>query len=213
MAGGEENVDPGAQARVFTAKGLATRARIVEAAAAVVFENGVAGTSLEEVQKRAGVSNSQIYHYFRDKRDVIHAVIAFESEGAVVNTKGPLGGVDSMAALRAWADYHVKLQVQLGYTGCRLGSLLAQVARDDPEAGAGVGDGFVVWAQSLAEDLRTMQDRGELRPDADPDQLGTALMAALQGGLMLAQSQRSVTPLETALNVVIDHIESLCTTG
>jgi TetR/AcrR family transcriptional regulator, transcriptional repressor for nem operon len=51
-----------------------------------------------------------------------------------------------------------------------------------------------------------------LRPDADPDQLGTALMAALQGGLMLAQSQRSVTPLETALNVVIDHIESLCTT-
>jgi AcrR family transcriptional regulator len=212
MADTEENADPETPARVFTSKGLATRARIVEAAAAVVFENGVAGTSLEEVQKRAGVSNSQIYHYFRDKRDIIHAVITYESEGAVANTKGPLGGIDSMAALRAWADYHVKLQVELGFTGCRLGSLLAQVAREDPEAGAGIGAGFRVWAQSLAEDLRTMQDRGEFRADADPEQLATALMAALQGGLMLTQSQRSVAPLETALKTVIDHIESLSTT-
>jgi len=51
-----------------------------------------------------------------------------------------------------------------------------------------------------------------LRADADPEQLATALMAALQGGLMLTQSQRSVAPLETALKTVIDHIESLSTT-
>jgi AcrR family transcriptional regulator len=207
----DESAAPGPP-RVFTAKGLATRARIVEAAATVVFDNGIAGTSLEEVQKRAGVSNSQIYHYFRDKRAIIAAVIVYEAEGAVVNTKGPLGGIDSMRALRAWADFHVKLQVQLGYTGCRLGSLLAQVARDDPEARAGLGVGFTAWTQSLADDLRTMQNRGELRPDADPGQLATSLMAALQGGLMLAQSQQSVAPLEAALNTVIDHIESLSTT-
>ena len=54
--------------RTFTAKGLATRERIVEVAAALMYSGGVAGTSWEDVQNGAGVSASQLYHYFGDKQ-------------------------------------------------------------------------------------------------------------------------------------------------
>ncbi len=47
----------------LTRKGLATRARIVEAAAERMFRHGVAGTSTEDVLAAAQVSNSQLYHY------------------------------------------------------------------------------------------------------------------------------------------------------
>jgi len=45
----------------FTRKGLATRARIVSAAARLMFERGVANTSVEEVRNAARVGGSQIW--------------------------------------------------------------------------------------------------------------------------------------------------------
>ena len=58
-----------------TGKGLATRDRILDVAAELVFMRGVAGTTLDDVRAAAKVSKSQLYHYFVDKDDLIHAVI------------------------------------------------------------------------------------------------------------------------------------------
>jgi hypothetical protein len=44
---------------------------------------------------------------------------------------------------------------------------------------------------------------------ADPDDLALATLAALQGGLLLAQVQRNPRPLEVALDAMPDRIEAL----
>jgi hypothetical protein len=54
-----------------------------------------------------------------------------------------------------------------------------------------------------------MQDDGTLPANADPDALATGLMAALQGGYLLAQADHNVGPMATALDVALAHIESL----
>ena len=69
----------------FTRKGLATRARIVGAAARLMFERGVADTSIEEVRSAARVGGSQVSHYFRDKRDLTRQVIA-SRRAALIST-------------------------------------------------------------------------------------------------------------------------------
>jgi TetR/AcrR family transcriptional regulator, transcriptional repressor for nem operon len=53
-----------------------------------------------------------------------------------------------------------------------------------------------------------MRDRGDLRPDADPEQLTYALMAALQGGMLLGQTARDIAPLEAALRSVLEYLNS-----
>src|ERR1700744_4372092 len=58
----------------LTPKGARTRARIVEEAAALIHERGVAGTTLEDVKVAADVSGSQMYHYFPDKTALGQAV-------------------------------------------------------------------------------------------------------------------------------------------
>ena len=58
-----------------------------------------------------------------------------------------------------------------------------------------------------------MRDRGQLIPAADPAQLATAILAALQGGLALAQAERNVRPLATALDVMISLVASLAPEG
>jgi hypothetical protein len=56
-----------------------------------------------------------------------------------------------------------------------------------------------------------MQDKGALRLDADPDQLSVGLMAALQGGYLLASTARDVRPMEIALDLALSHIKSYLT--
>jgi hypothetical protein len=53
-----------------------------------------------------------------------------------------------------------------------------------------------------------LRDNGELAVDADPAALATGLMAALQGGLLLAQTTRDTTQLESALDMALDRIRS-----
>jgi hypothetical protein len=51
-----------------------------------------------------------------------------------------------------------------------------------------------------------MIDNGTLLPDTDAGRLADALLAALQGGLLLAHAQRTTTALEAGLDTVIDAI-------
>jgi TetR/AcrR family transcriptional regulator, transcriptional repressor for nem operon len=77
------------------------------------------------------------------------------------------------------------------------------VARQD------VAGGFSRWEAAIRACLHGMRARGQLVPAADPDQLATAMLAALEGGLLLAQIERSVRPLAAALDVMISLTESL----
>src|SRR4051794_20873540 len=117
----------------LTAKGQATRERIVAAAAQLMFERGVAGTSTDEVQAAAGVSASQLYHYFADKRALVSAVIAWQAD-AVVGAQAPLfAQLDSLDGLRAWRDALLALQEQRQCAGgCPLGTLAAELVETDP---------------------------------------------------------------------------------
>ena len=120
-----------ASAGRLTRKGLATRARIVEAAAELMFRHGVAGTSNEDVLAAAHVSNSQLYHYFPDKNALVHAVIEYQADGIIDGQRPLLDQLDSIAAFRHWRDMLVDVQRQRHCEGgCPLGSSVQRARRD-----------------------------------------------------------------------------------
>jgi TetR/AcrR family transcriptional repressor of nem operon len=198
----------------LTSKGRATRERIVTAAAELMFENGVGGTSIEDVQLAAGVSASQVYHYFGDKKDLVKAVIAYQSEAIVGPQEPLLANLDSLAALRRWRDAIVQLQrSRQCQGGCPIGSLGSELSEVDEQARVEVAAGFSRWELAIRSGLHGMHDRGELRRDADPEQLALATLAALQGGLLLTQVRRDTAALEAGLDAMLDHIASLTVTS
>jgi hypothetical protein len=67
-------------------------------------------------------------------------------------------------------------------------------------------DAFQAWQSYLAAGLRRMQDRGELNAEADVAELATGVVAALQGGLILAQAARSEKPLRAALDLALGRV-------
>jgi AcrR family transcriptional regulator len=194
----------------LTKKGAETRARIVSAAADLMYSRGLIEATLEDVRDAAGVSGSQIYHYFADKQDLLLAVIDYQTEAVLQIQQPHLDRLDSIAGLRGWRDALVDYQLRFQCRGgCPIGTIGAEVAENNPQARLAVASGFTRWEAAIRAGLVSMHARGELA--GDPDRLALALLTALQGGLLLTQIQRRVEPLEAALDTVLDQIESLIT--
>lgn len=194
----------------FTRKGLATRARIVGVAARLMFERGVANTSIDEVRTTAGVGGSQISHYFRDKRDLTRQVIASRRDDVVAfHTQPQLGALDSFSALQAWADACVAdIDTVYRRGGCVYGSLAGELIEADDEVRDDLADGYDQWLGLFQTGLTAMRQRGELRPEADPRHLAAALVTAHQGGAMITFATGDPEPLRVAVNAAVDYVRS-----
>lgn len=191
--------------RPLTRKGQQTRQRIVDAAADLIFDRGVAHTTIEDVRAAADVSSSQLYHYFDDKPALVRAVIEHQADAILTNQER--FDLSTLDGLREWRDWVIDYQHTLGCRGgCPIGSLGSELAETEPQARDQVAAGMKRWEAAIQHGLRKMHAHGRLTPPADPDQLALALLAALEGGLLLTQIERDTKPLEAALDAMLELI-------
>jgi TetR/AcrR family transcriptional regulator, transcriptional repressor for nem operon len=188
-----------------TARGRAARDRIIQAASELIGERGVAETSLDDVIDRAGASKSQLYHYFEDRAALLRAVVVHNTEAVL----GDLGPVDNWKAIRGWFDSMVELQVERhARAGCPIGSLVPQLAEADERARLMLAASFARWEAHLRQGFVSMRAQGKLDRRADPAELATAAMAAIQGGLLLTQTRRDPGQLAIALDAAYAQLRA-----
>jgi TetR/AcrR family transcriptional regulator, transcriptional repressor for nem operon len=199
--------------RRLTARGAKTRARIVAAAAELMYFKGVGATTIDDVLAASGSSKSQLYHHFDSKEALVRAVVDHVGQNILDRERESLGSVSTLRGLRRWRDALVQSNsLRHGAYGCALGALASDVSDHDDLARKALSQLFSEWQGLLADVLRRLQDDGVLRPEVSVDQLATGLMGALRGGYMLAQAARDVGPMATSIDMALAHIESLTTT-
>jgi AcrR family transcriptional regulator len=190
----------------LTTRGAATRERIVAGAAALIYEWGVASTSLDDIMAATRTSKSQLYHYFADKDALVLEVIRRQLDTVITGQEAELRGLRTWEGLQRWRDHLVEgTRATGGVGGCPLGSLASELAdRSDPAREA-LAACFAEWEGYLVDGFTVMREDGLLSPEADPAELAVTVMTALQGGLLLAQTTRDVRPLELALDMAVAH--------
>ncbi|MEU8690078.1 TetR/AcrR family transcriptional regulator [Streptomyces sp. NPDC048665] len=192
----------------LTAKGRATRARIVEGAAEVLREQGVADTTLDDIRGRTGTSKSQLFHYFPEGKDqLLLAVAQFEADRVLADQQPHLGCLDSWESWQQWRDVVVE-RYELQGDHCPLGSLFMQVGRSRPGARAIVTELMRQWQQQLADGMRALRANGLVSSDLDVDRTAAALLAGVQGGVAIMMSTGDSTHLKAALDTGIAHLRA-----
>lgn len=190
-----------------TARGRRARDAIVEAACALVYDNGIAAASVDNVLAASNTGKSQFYHYFGSKQDLLTAVIARQLD-RVLSSQPRLATLSSWREFDAWAaDILAHHSTPAGPLACPLGCLVGELD-SEPALAKALDNAYRQWEAPLAQGLRNLHDKGELRTTADPDRLAATTMAALQGGLMLAHLRGDVTILADALAMALDHLKS-----
>ena len=188
-----------------TERGRRTRALIIDAAATLMYQRGVSVTSLDDVLAAADSGKSQLYHYFDNKADLVAAVIQRQLQ-LVLARQPRLQQIDSWDGIEAWAAEILQAHSAPGGPfACPLGTIAAELKNDETFRPL-LDAAFRQWEAPLARGLHVMQDRGELVADADPERLATAVIAALQGGMLLARVRGDITPLRDALDSAIAQL-------
>jgi AcrR family transcriptional regulator len=192
----------------ITRRGRASRERIVERAAELFAERGIAATTVDEVLAAAGVGKGQFYHYFRGRDELAAAAVGFRCAQVVAGLTEALGAVSSLAGLEEALEGFIAGFEQAGLPGCPIGTLATEVAGRNEDARLQAAAGFDAWERLLADALERMRQRGELRADAPAAVLATGLLASIEGGMVLSQARMDMASLRVAVEAGLARVRA-----
>jgi AcrR family transcriptional regulator len=198
----------------LTAKGRATRDRIVQAAAALIVTEGLPAFNLESVRKVASVSGSQLAHYFADKSALIRAVVRRQM-GVVLDfhRQPKLHGLGSFDDFERWIDLNMRYLRDIGTSSGTptYHALTAQLAKSGDPTRATLAAGYWQWVELLEAAIQRMKDAGALEDIADARRLALTMVCAHQGGATLAFTYRAEWPHADATRFAVNYLRLFAT--
>jgi len=185
----------------ITERGRLTRQRIIEATGEQILASGIGRTTLDTVRAATLTSKSQLFHYFPGgKAELVREVAEWEGRQLLEAQEPEIHDLGSWESWERWRSGLVDYYIGRGRWACPIGSLATQAAMTDPELESTIAQSMRSWRAALADGITRMQAAGSLESSADPERIATVILAAIQGGLVLSQPERSAWPLEAALD-------------
>lgn len=160
----------------LTARGQATRDKLVAAAREVFAERGFAGTRMGDLADAAGVAHGTVYTYFDTKEDVLLAVLdAVQADllaaMTLPNVRDPIARIE--AANRAYLD---------GYrTHAALLQVALEAAGGDNRFADVLRDLRTTHVARVAAAIRKLQSDGLAASDIDAHTAAAALCGMVEG--------------------------------
>ena len=194
--------------RRLTAKGRATRDRIVKVAAELILSEGLSALNMDALRKAASVSGSQLAHYFTDKRALIRAVVARQIDVVLDFHRQPkLRALDTFDDFERWIDLNMRHLRRIGYSGTpTYHGLAGQLGKSDTATRATLAAGYQQWIELLDNAIQRMKDDGVLVATADPRKLALVIVSAHQGGATLSFTYRAEWPHADAVRFAVNYL-------
>lgn len=162
-----------------------TRQRIVEAANRLFYHKGYHNTSFSDVVKASGVPRGNIYYYFKSKEQILHAALAYRQSRIA-------------QMLRNWsAQYRTPIERlnrfleilpdsidSLVRFGCPMGTLNAELGKNDPALQAEAKNMFLLFEDWLTDQFSELGYAGRAR------EFARRLLARGQGISMITHVYR-----------------------
>lgn len=174
------------------------RRAILHAAVRVFAEKGYEGCRIADVARAAHVAYGLVYHYFRNKDELLESVFA-EQWAILINAiravhEGPGTAADKVAGIYAFVFDVYKT------APAAVRVLILEVTRTTHALRAGsTRETFEQAVQLVADVVRQGQGSGELRRDLDPVIAATGILGALElavsgmvVGLLPAESEEQI---------------------
>jgi TetR/AcrR family transcriptional regulator, transcriptional repressor for nem operon len=190
----------------------AIRTHVLEATADLLSERGVAGVSFDEVARSAGVPAERVRRLFPAEAVLVTGAVRSRIDHALAVERALLAGVTSVEDLQQWRDHAVgRSRAPRATYAVLLGPVAADLVATSETSRILLADAIRAWHMLIVTCLDRLRRRGVLRPDADTSRLATGILAALQGGFLLARTAQNSTPLVHALDAAIDHVRASAT--
>ena len=161
-------------------KGEGNRQRIIEAADSLFYRRGYNQTSFQDISDATGIPRGNFYYYFKTKDDILNAVVDTRiAELTVMLNNCESATDDARERLLLFSNMLEHKQDDVIQSGCPIGSLSTELAKDEPALHEKSRQAFVLlrnWIKLQFESLGL----------TNADDLAMDLLAKLQGVTVMA---------------------------
>ncbi len=167
------------------------RERMVRAAAALLSERGLSGTSFSEVIERSGAPRGSIYHHFPEGKESLTAEAIALVGDRVLTLLRLRDATSPQEVVRRFIEAFRHVLVKSEYqAGCAIAAVGIE-RLEHPHLGALAAAVFVVWERELQAAF-VASGLAEAKAAA----AAALVLAALEGALILCRARREVAPLD-----------------
>ena len=187
-----------------------TRARIVESARQLFFQQGYHATGIAQILKAANARSGSLYHFFPSKEDLLIAVLEMYLEilDPAVIRPAYERVTDPIERMFAVLDgYRRLLETTEFELGCPIGNLALEVSNSLPGVRRLINANFDAWTTAIAQAVSSAE--GRLPEGVDPSALARYVLTVMEGAVMLARSYRDIKPFDQAIVQLRDYVERL----
>ena len=179
-------------------KASATKRKIIEAAARLVYQKGFHATSLDMVAQAADVNRGSLYYFFRSKKNLGFAVIEHYESLLHENYLTPSFDVEGSGRekIRCLAESYARMPIQDSpCCGCPIGNLSLELSALDEEMRMRLKEVWDGVFERIALVLAQSQEEGELPGDIAPLVYARSFFSQMQGAHIIARCSRDEASL------------------
>ncbi|WP_107658480.1 TetR/AcrR family transcriptional regulator [Nocardia suismassiliense] len=178
------------------AKGTETRGKLIDATRGLVEKHGYFGAGLNQIIETSGAPRGSLYFHFPGGKDQLVAAAVAQSGNeitALIDAVAP--GDTAAAATSLLAAFGDRLEASDWHQGCPVATVTLDVSAANDTIQAECAAAYTAWEQALR--IRLQADGR-----SDAADLAAAILAMIEGALLLARAQRSREPLERVARTI-----------
>jgi AcrR family transcriptional regulator len=191
-------------------EGARTRAKLVDAGRKLFAAQGYNPTTVAQVAEEAGAHPGSLYHAFSAKQDLLVAVLEDYLTQLDTRVVGPAwDGVDDPIE-RVFALLGIYRKFLAGTDcafGCPIGSLALELHEPDAAVRELLAKNFCNWVDRVHACLEAAGPR--LPDGTDRRQLATFVLTTMEGGVMLARTERSLAAFDASVAMLREYFSLL----
>lgn len=181
-----------------------TRQRLVAATTELFRRRGFNGTGLKDVTNAAHATTGSLYHFFPGGKAQLAEAVITESGASYQQLFEMIAdtSADPAAAVEAFFAGAAHVLEESDFVDvCPIGTVAREVASTDDRLRAACDRVFAGWIEAAAERFH----RNGL-PHRESTELATTVVAALEGGFILARTRRDTAILHAIGAQMTDHV-------
>lgn len=184
---------------------MSKRQEIITIARKIIHSKGYQATSISDILQAAQIGKGQFYHYFSSKFDLGMAVV----EDLVQDWDQKLiAGIfqsteSSKSKLNRMLDWAISSHAEMEkMPGCPLGNLAIEMSEHEEEFRLKIKQFFDRWIKSVQTALNDMIEQGELDSSIDTEKNAQAIIAMIEGGILLMKNGQDIQLLINVIDVI-----------
>lgn len=188
-----------------------TRQLIIEQAASIFNQKGIAGTSIDEVLDAAGVAKGCLYGHFESKEALSYAAADFLLQKLAERREAVIAREKTARAkLHALLDTHRDPLNSFFTGGCPILNLSTEADDTNPVIKEKIQMTIQSVTRLFAGIIRAGIKSGEFSKELDPDVFSVKMFAAIEGGNMICRTMNHNKYMLSIIKSLKDELEAYC---